>query len=155
MSWEDITTLQKSLFEHKFLLHSRLLFVAKKWRLFRQQNSPRKLDVIPLNNVDSFFLQDNATLRLESLQKQLYFHDLNYVFKHWQDIFFSVLAYKIWRSIVRLFFSIFFRIFFDLFMIWIASYSILKAFIMFFIDRIYCCFFVYDPTRFRFILWHL
>ena len=45
--------------------------------------------VIPLNNADSFLLQDNAIfLRLESLKKELVFHDLSYGLKQREDIFF-------------------------------------------------------------------
>ena len=44
---------------------------------------------IPLNNADSFLLQDNVIfLRLESLKEELVFHDLSYVLKQKEDIFF-------------------------------------------------------------------
>ena len=53
-----------------------------------------------------------------------------------------------------------FRIIFNCFMIWGDCYSGLKAFVIFFIDRIYWCFFVFYLVReftydSRFILWQL
>ena len=48
------------------------------------------LEVFPLNNANSFLLQDNAIvcLRLKSCKEKLVFHDLSYVLKHKQDTFF-------------------------------------------------------------------
>ena len=47
------------------------------------------MEVIPLINADSFLVQDNAIfLHLKSLKEYLVFHDINYVLKHKQNIFF-------------------------------------------------------------------
>ena len=63
--------------------------------------------VIPLNNADSFLLQDNAIfLRLESLKEELVFHDLSYVLKQKEDIFLPFLAYKTLRAILHYFYQI-------------------------------------------------
>ena len=63
-----------------------------------------------------FLLQDNAItfLRLKSLKKYLVFHDLSYVLKHKQEIyflhnFFFFLAYKTLRAIVTLVISNYFQ----------------------------------------------
>ena len=52
--------------------------------------------------------------------------------------------------------------FFYFFIVQSDGYSVLKTSIIFFIDRIYCCFFyflpnkenLYDPLRLKLILWH-
>ena len=69
------------------------------------------MDVIPLNNVDSFFkFQDHTIfLRLESLTKKLVFHNLSYILKHRQDTYFLYLAYKALRAVDTFFFSRFFQ----------------------------------------------
>ena len=64
----------------------------------------------PLNSADNFLLENNVILLyLESLKEKLVFHDLSYVLKHKQDIFFLFLAYKTLRAIVRLFSETFFQ----------------------------------------------
>ena len=57
-----------------------------------------------------FWLEDNAIFHhLELLKKWIILHNLSYVLKHKQDIFFLFLAYKALKAIVTLFFPIFFQ----------------------------------------------
>ena len=103
---------------------------------------------------------------------------MGYVLKHKQDIFFIFLPSKTLRTVVRLFFSNFFIIFFwwniysypvmfiykrfnfcyslgifcGFFIIERDRYSVLKAFIIIFIDWIYCCIFAFYLVR-RIYVW--
>ena len=57
-----------------------------------------------------FLLQDNTILLyLGSLKEKLVSHNLSYILKHKQDIFFSYLAHKTLRAITRLFFTNYFN----------------------------------------------
>ena len=57
-----------------------------------------------------FWLENNAIFHhFELLKKWIILHNLSYVLKHKQDIFFLFLAYKALKAIVTLFFPIFFQ----------------------------------------------
>ena len=57
-----------------------------------------------------FWQENNAIFHhLELLKKWIILHNLSYVLKHKQDIFFLFLAYKALKAIVTLFFPIFFQ----------------------------------------------
>ena len=60
VSSKGIIMLKKSLLTHTFWCDWSLFSVAKEWKQFRQQKSPQCLEVILLNNANSFWLQDNA-----------------------------------------------------------------------------------------------
>ena len=49
-------------FLHTFSWDLSLFYVLKEWRQFKQWKSSWSIDVVPLNNVDNFLLQDNAIL---------------------------------------------------------------------------------------------
>ena len=67
--------------------------------------------MISLNNADNFFTATGCHFSPFGIIKIInFFHDLRYVFKHKQNIFFSFLAYKTLRPIVTLIFSIFFQL---------------------------------------------
>ena len=57
------------------------------------------------------------------------------------------IPFQLWLLIKSLIFVILCGSFFYFFIIWCNYYSVLKAFIIFFIDNIYCCFFVFYPIR--------
>ena len=84
-----------------------------------------------LKILTAFILQDNAMLlRLELLNEQLVFHDLSYVLKHRQDMFFFFSPNKTLRAIVRLFFSKFLQwSFSDGYFFLFFSYFLIKALI--------------------------
>ena len=114
MSLQGIIILQKFLFSHTFLCTSSFFLSRKNEGNSDNKKSPWCLEVISLNDADSFLLEDNTIfLHLELLKEQLVFHNLSYALKHKQDIFFSFLVYKTLRAIVTLFFSDFFQSFFS------------------------------------------
>ena len=114
----------------------------------------------------NFLLQENAIvlLHLEALKEELVFHDLSYVLKHEQDIFFLFSIQNIktnyyiinlkffpviflwWKICSFLFISIYkkvqFLIFFQDFFLFLHDLMRLLQSIesIFFIDRISCCF---------------
>ena len=68
------------------------------------------MEVIPFNNADSFWLKDNAIFHhLELLKKWIILHNLSYVLKHKQDIFFSFFSIQIIKSNCYIVFPNFFQ----------------------------------------------
>ena len=118
-------------------------------------------------------------LHLRSLKELLVFHDLRVTFWNITRIYIFFFSYKILIAIVTLFFSNYFQSSFsdgkfitfhlDLFIIdlylsinfcysfsmsscFCMTCNILNTFIIFFVDGIYCCFFVFYPLRRIYIL---
>ena len=103
----------------------------------------------------AFLLQNNAILHLKPLKELFGFHDLHWVLKCKPDIY-SFFRYNTLRAIVGLFFSNFFQSSFPFqlyLLIKVLVFDILcssilcKEFIIIFIDRIHCCFSIFDTIR--------
>ena len=64
------------------------------------------MDVIPLNNADSFFKFQDHTIfvRLESLTKKLVFNNFSYILKNRQYTYFIYVPYKALRAVDTFFF---------------------------------------------------
>ena len=112
LSSDGIITLEKSLCSQTFLKRFKFFFCCKRVKTmkmkFRQWKSTWCLDIITLNNADSFLLQDNAILfHLGIIKRTTWFSWFELHFEILAGYIFCFLAHKTFRATLHYFSEIF------------------------------------------------